>query len=493
MEHQPAHRGPGARQALNGPPPDTIVALATPPGRGGIAIVRLSGSEVPELSRALIGSLPAPRQATRARMLDADGGAIDDGLALYFPAPHSYTGEDVLELHAHGGPVIVERLIRRALELHARRAAPGEFTQRAYLNGKLDLAQAEAVAAMIDADSEAAADAALRSLEGELSTRVHELKEQLGGLRAYIEAAIDFADEEIDFLSDAALKDRLHATREQLGALQRSCRQGQLLTEGLRVVIAGRPNVGKSTLLNRLAGTESAIVTPIPGTTRDVLRERVLLEGVPLELLDTAGLRETDDTIEAEGVRRARAAIDGADHLLFVIDAAGDPQAEAYAQLRSQLPLSLAVTLVFNKADLCATTPPQVFQKLPSPGRPERSEGPAPADASDVLDALKWPPAVRISALSGAGIEALRRHLQDRFGLQATGEGTIAARARHVEALERVAAHLDAAEATLQAGRASELIAEELRLAERALGEITGPADNEELLGRIFSSFCIGK
>jgi tRNA modification GTPase len=471
VEHQPAHRDRDAGEALNSPPPDTIVALATPPGRGGIAIVRLSGPAVPELSRALLGSLPAPRQATRARMLDADGGAIDDGLALYFPAPHSYTGEDVLELHAHGGPVIVERLIRRALELHARRAAPGEFTQRAYLNGKLDLAQAEAVAALIDADSEAAAGAALRSLEGELSTRVQQLAERLGDLRAYIEAAIDFADEEIDFLSDAALKERLQAVREQLGALQRSCRQGRLLTEGLRVVIAGRPNVGKSTLLNRLAGTESAIVTPIPGTTRDVLRERVVLEGVPLELLDTAGLRATDDAIEAEGVRRARAAIDGADHLLFVIDAASDPQAEAYAQLRSQLPERLPVTLVFNKADLCATTPPVS----------EKPQGP------------DQPPAVRISALSGAGIEALRRHLQEYFGLAATGEGTIAARARHVEALERVAAHLEAADAALAGRRASELIAEELRLAERALAEITGPADSEELLGRIFSAFCIGK
>jgi tRNA modification GTPase len=472
VEHQPAHWGPGFGEALNAPPPDTIVAAATPPGRGGIAILRLSGSQVPELARALIGALPAPRQATRARMLAGDGSAIDTGLALYFPAPHSYTGEHVLELHAHGGPVIVERLVRRAVELKARRAAPGEFTQRAYLNGKLDLAQAEAVAALIDAASEAAAGAALRALEGELSNRVAALGERLGDLRAYLEAAIDFADEEIDFLSDAALGTRLHAAREQLHALQRACAAGRLLTEGLQVVIAGRPNVGKSTLLNRLAGYESAIVTPIPGTTRDVLRERVLLEGVPLEILDTAGLREASDTIEAEGVRRARAAIARADHLLFVIDASVDPEASAYAQLRGQFPPGLPVTLVFNKADLC----------------PSVSSTEAARTFGDQVAAAVW-----ISALSGAGVDALRVHLKDCFGLQGAEAGTIAARARHVEALGRVAAHLEAAGAALQGKRASELIAEELRLGQRALGEIIGPSDSEELLDRIFSSFCIGK
>jgi tRNA modification GTPase len=463
VEYQPAHRGRAPREALNAPPPDTIVAAATPPGRGGIAIVRISGAAVPELALALIGELPAPRQATRARILAADGNAIDAGLALHFPAPHSYTGEHVLELHVHGGPVVVERLIRRALELRARRAAPGEFTQRAYLNGKLDLAQAESVAALIDAASEAAAGAALRSLEGELSARVQALGARLGDLRAYVEAAIDFADEEIDFLSDAALSARLKAVREQLGALQRACATGRMLTEGLRVVIAGRPNVGKSTLLNRLVGYESAIVTPIPGTTRDVLRERVLLDGVPLEILDTAGLRETVDPIETEGVRRARDAIARADRLLFVIDAATDPQAEAWAQMRESLPATLPVTLVFNKTDLCA------------PAAPDE------------------PAVVRISALSGAGIDRLRSHLKDCFGLGGAEQGTIAARARHLEALERVAAHLDAAEDALQGRRASELIAEELRLGQRDLEEITGPADSDELLGRIFSTFCIGK
>jgi tRNA modification GTPase len=463
VEYQPAHRGRAPREALNAPPPDTIVAAATPPGRGGIAIVRISGAAVPELALALIGELPAPRQATRARILAADGNAIDAGLALHFPAPHSYTGEHVLELHVHGGPVVVERLIRRALELRARRAAPGEFTQRAYLNGKLDLAQAESVAALIDAASEAAAGAALRSLEGELSARVQALGARLGDLRAYVEAAIDFADEEIDFLSDAALSARLKAVREQLGALQRACATGRMLTEGLRVVIAGRPNVGKSTLLNRLVGYESAIVTPIPGTTRDVLRERVLLEGVPLEFLDTAGLRETLDPIESEGVRRARDAIARADRLLFVIDASNDPSAEAWAQLRAALPPALPVTLVFNKTDLRAPAPPEGLAT------------------------------VLISALSGAGIDALRSHLKDCFGLGSAEQGTIAARARHLEALARVAAHLDAADQALQGRRASELIAEELRCAQRALEQIIEPADSEELLGRIFSTFCIGK
>ena len=466
MEHQPAHQRRGPGEALSAAAPETIVAAATPPGRGGIAIVRISGAEVPALALALIGALPVPRVATLARMCAADGSAIDQGLALYFPAPHSYTGEHVLELHAHGGPVTVERLVRRALELRARRAEPGEFTQRAYLNGKLDLAQAEAVAALIDAASEAAAGAALRALDGELSARVHALAERLGELRAGVEAAIDFAEEDIEAPSDGALATRLQGVCAQLGALRRACVRGRLLTEGLRVVIAGRPNVGKSTLLNRLVGYESAIVTPIPGTTRDVLRERVLLDGVPLEILDTAGLRETVDPIEAEGVRRAEDAIAHADRLLFVIDAATDPAAEAWAQRRATLPAGLPVTLVFNKADLCSPAPP---------------------------DAGADPPAVRISALSGEGLEALREHLKACFGLAQPEQGTIAARARHIEALARVAAHLAAAGDALHGRRTSELIAEELRLAERALGEIVGPKDNEELLGRIFSSFCIGK
>ena len=336
---------------------DTIVAAATPPGRGGIAIVRVSGPATPRIGESLLGALPPPRVATTAQFRGADGEPIDHGLALYFPAPHSYTGEHVLELHGHGGPVLVEALIRRVLELGARRAQPGEFTQRAYLNGKLDLAQAEAVADLIDAASDAAARAALRSLEGEFSARVLALSQTLAELRAHVEAAIDFADEQIDVLSDQSLQARLTAATAQLQALRAASRQGRLLTEGMTVVIAGRPNAGKSSLLNRLAGHEAAIVTATPGTTRDLLRERILLDGMPLHVLDTAGLRRAGDAIEAEGIRRARAAMAGADRILFVIDAAADPQATGYLEERALLPPEVPVTVVFNKIDLAARDP----------------------------------------------------------------------------------------------------------------------------------------
>jgi tRNA modification GTPase len=310
---------------------DTIVAAATPPGRGGVGIVRVSGPLAEPIARALMGRVPVARYATNARFRAADGGAIDEGLALYFPAPHSYTGEDVLELHGHGGPVLVEALIARAVELGARRALPGEFTQRAYLNDRIDLAQAEAVADLIDAGSEAAARAALRSLQGEFSARVRALDESLAQLRAHVEATIDFPTDEIDHLADGALAARLADVRAQCAALQATARQGRMLTEGLTVVIAGAPNAGKSTLLNRLAGFDAAIVTAVPGTTRDVLRERVLIEGVPVLLLDTAGLRDSEDVIETEGMRRARAAMAQADRVLFLVDAATDPQAAAFA------------------------------------------------------------------------------------------------------------------------------------------------------------------
>ncbi len=467
MEYQPPDRDrDSARQALSPAAVPTIVAAATPPGRGGIAVVRLSGPEVPDLARRLLGALPQPRHATAARFLAADGSAIDRGLALYFPAPHSYTGEDVLELQGHGGPIVVDRLVRRALELGARRAGPGEFTQRAYLHGKLDLAQAEAVAGLIDAASEAAARAAMRSLEGEFSERVRALDESLAQMRTQVEAGIDFAEEDLDLPASAALAARLEHAQAALEALQRAGTQGRMLTEGLTVVIAGLPNVGKSTLLNRLAGHESAIVTPLPGTTRDVLRERILIEGLPVQLLDTAGLRTAEDPIEVEGIRRARAAIERADRVLFVVDAAADPTAEGYRRLRSGLPASVPVTLVYNKADLCAMTP-------------DVPEGEMPA--------------LRISALQGEGIDALRAHLRDAINLGAADEGVYAARARHLEALERAAAALAAAQGVLAAGREPELIAEELRLAGRAFGEIVGEVSSEDLLGRIFSSFCIGK
>jgi tRNA modification GTPase len=461
------------------PPADTIVASATPPGRGGVAVLRISGPRVPAMLPALLGDAAAarvtanPRLAVNASFRAADGDALDSGLALYFPAPHSYTGEDVLELHGHGGPVPVEAVIRRALELGARRAQPGEFTQRAYLNEKLDLAQAEAVASLIDAASDAAARAALRSLQGQLSQRVLALAELIGALRAQVEAAIDFADEDIEALSGPALRAQLAAVTAELHRLQGQCRQGRVLAEGLRVVIAGRPNAGKSTLLNRLAGHDAAIVTPLPGTTRDILREHILLDGLPLQVLDTAGLRDlapgasAGDAIEAEGIRRARAAMAQADHILFVIDAAADPGGEAYRAERARLPADVPVTLVFNKIDQAA---------------------PAAAGA-----AVPAPAAIRLSALTGAGVEQLATHLKDCAGFTANDSGVISARARHLEALERVAACLAQAGEQLQARRAPELVAEELRHAQRALGEIVGVEDSDALLGRIFATFCIGK
>lgn len=446
---------------------DTIVAAATPPGRGGIAIVRLSGHKVPAIATTLLGALPAPRLATRASFLDEADGAIDTGIALYFPAPHSYTGEHVLELQGHGSPVVVEALIGRAVALGARRAQPGEFTQRAYLNGKLDLAQAEAVADLIDAASEAAARAALRSLEGEFSVQVRSLGTALAALRVQVEAAIDFAEEEIEVLPDLALREQLEAAVRQLAALRAISGQGRLLTEGMTIVIAGPPNAGKSTLLNRLAGHEAAIVTPLPGTTRDVLRERIQLDGMPLHLLDTAGLRaQPGDAIEAEGIRRAEAALARADRILFVIDAAADPGASAYEAERARLPAQVPVTLVFNKIDLC----------VPAVGRPAAG-----------IDSI------RVCARTGEGLETLRSHLKARMGFAHGGEGAISARARHLEGLARCAGHLHAAVQQLAQRCARELVAEELRRAQLALGEIIGSESSDELLGRIFGSFCIGK
>jgi tRNA modification GTPase len=448
---------------------ETIVAAATPPGRGGIAIVRISGPAVRALASGMLGLVPEPRHATQAVFRAADGAALDEGLALFFPGPASYTGEDVLELQGHGGPVLVEALIARALELGARRALPGEFTQRAYLNGKIDLAQAEAVADLIDAGSVAAARAALRSLQGEFSARVQALDTALAGLRAHIEATIDFPTEEIDFLADAALGRQLAEVAAQCAALQAAAQQGRVLTEGLTVVIAGAPNAGKSTLLNRLAGHDAAIVSDIPGTTRDLLRERIQIEGVPLQLLDTAGLRASGDAIESEGMRRARAAMANADRVLFLIDAQSDPQARSFEPERAQLPAEVPVTVVYNKIDLLEH---------------ELRGAPPPPGASVTL---------AISARSGTGLDALRRHLLDAAGYAPGEGGTLSARSRHLDALRSVAAHLAAAQRQRCEARAGELVAEELRAAQRALGDITGQQSPDELLGLIFSTFCIGK
>jgi tRNA modification GTPase len=446
---------------------DTIVAAATAPGRGGIGVVRVSGPLVPDIAAAVLGALPAARLASLRPFRAADGQPIDLGIALYFAAPHSYTGEHVLELQGHGGPVLLETLVDRIVSLGGRRAAPGEFTQRAFLNDKIDLAQAEAVADLIDAGSRDAARAAMRSLQGEFSARVAALNEALINLRLYVEAAIDFPEEEIDFLADRELTERLEAVRTFFDDVQAAARQGRLLRDGMTVVIAGRPNAGKSSLLNRLAGHEAAIVTDIPGTTRDVLRERIDIDGLPLHVLDTAGLRDAGDAVEEEGVRRARLEMARADRLLFVIDAATDAQANAYFEEHERLPAHVPVTLVFNKCDLAAGLP--------------------------VTDTLAGPPRVNISALHGDGIDLLRAHLKQSMGFQSADAGSVSARQRHLDALARARSHVEDGAQQLRQSRAGELMAEDLRRAQQVLGEITGEFSSEDLLGRIFSSFCIGK
>jgi len=444
----------------------TIAAVATPPGRGGIGIVRLSGTATRNIAMAMLGKLPAARHATFANFLDVLGQPLDRGLAIFFPAPHSFTGEDVLELHGHGGPVVLDMVLHRALELGAHLARPGEFSERAFLNGKLDLAQAEAVADIIEAGSQAAARSALRSLEGEFSQRVHTLVEGLTRLRMYVEAAIDFPEEEIDFLADERITQELDMQARAITALLASAQQGVLLHDGMTVVLAGPPNSGKSSLLNALATRDTAIVSPVPGTTRDVLRERIHIDGMPLHIIDTAGLRESQDAIESEGIRRARAQMERADRLLLVIDDSvsdARPAREAEALLPAKLPR----TVLRNKIDLTGR-PPGIKQ---TQGEVE----------------------ISLSAKTGEGLEHLHQHLKECMGFQSAGEGTFMARRRHLDAIRRAEAHLAQGNARLRESRAGELLAEELRLAQQALSEITGEFTPEDLLGRIFSSFCIGK
>jgi tRNA modification GTPase len=391
---------------------------------------------------------------------------LDEGLALYFPAPHSFTGEHVLELHGHGGPVVLDLLLQEVFRHGARPARPGEFSERAFLNSKIDLVQAEAVADLIESASADAARAAVRSLDGEFSQRVRDINEQLIGLRLHIEATLDFPDEGVDLPADKNLAGRTQQLVRQIELLRSATRQGQLLHDGMTVVLAGPPNAGKSSLLNALAQRDSAIVSPIPGTTRDVLRERIQIDGLPLHVLDTAGLRETENAIESEGVRRAHAAMQRADRVLLVIDDGAEEGGGARSFLE-QLPGSARVTVVRNKIDLSGRAP-----------------GPL-ALATEM-------PEFAISAQNGAGLDALRQHLKECMGYQAAGEGTFSARRRHLDAIERARGHVDAALAQLAVRRA-ELAAEELRQAQQQLGEITGEFSSDDLLGRIFSSFCIGK
>lgn len=446
-------------------PADTIVAIATAPGRGAIGVIRVSGPDTPRVAAAVLGGLPTPRRAVHRQFLEADGTVLDEGLALYFAAPASFTGEPVLELQGHGGAVVMQLLLERLRRLGCRDARPGEFSERAFLNGRMDVAQAEAVADLIDAATGAAARAAVRSMQGEFSAQIRALQAALTELRVYVEAAIDFPDEEIDFLSGAALGDRLARIFERLSAVAAAARQGALLRDGLTVVIAGKPNAGKSSLLNRLVGDDVAIVTSLPGTTRDVLRERVQLDGLPLTLIDTAGLREAGDEAEAEGVRRARREIARADRLLYVVDAATD--APRLPPDLADVPETCAITLVLNKIDL-------------------------PGSASAV-DGEAGPPAIRVSARTGEGIQQLRDHLKTAAGYAGADVGAFSARQRHLDALTRSERHVRNAVATLRETGAFELFAEDLRLAQLALGEITGEVGSEELLAEIFGSFCIGK
>jgi tRNA modification GTPase len=432
---------------------DTIAAIATPAGRGGIGVVRVSGPGVPAISSRILGSLPAPRQALFGRFRDAHGESIDEGLALYFPAPHSYTGEAVLELQGHGGPLVMQTVLRACLDAGARLAEPGEFTRRAFLEGKLDLAQAEAVADLIDASSQEAARAALRSLSGEFSAAISRLSEQLVELRALTEAMLDFPEEEVDAVHREAASTRLAAAARSLEEVLAKSREGSLLRSGIHVVLAGRPNVGKSSLLNRLAGEERAIVTPIAGTTRDALREPIQIQGVPLTLVDTAGLREASGAIERLGMERTQRELGQAD-LVLLVEEAGKP-APPLPGLTSQVQR----IVVYNKLDLAAQ-----FK--------------APAGA------------VAVSAKTGQGLEELRAAILAAAGWSSTGESVFLARERHLRALQKARGHLDAARGELARW---EFFAEELRLAHTALGAITGEYTADDLLGEIFSRFCIGK
>jgi tRNA modification GTPase len=443
-------------------PAETIVALATPPGTGGVGVVRMSGGQVERIARVMLGSLPEPRVATYATFRDARGEPVDAGLALYFPGPASFTGESVVELQGHGGPLVLSMLVEAAVELGARRAEPGEFTKRAFLNDKIDLAQAEAIADLIESGTAQAARAALRSLSGAFSDAVNSLVDQLTGIRMYVEAAIDFPEEEIDFLGDEELGERLSSCSAAFESLLSQAAVGRVMRDGYQVVIVGKPNAGKSSLMNRLSGEETAIVTELAGTTRDVLRERINIDGLAVELVDTAGLRDNPDRIEEEGIRRARKAMAEADAVLWIQDAT-----EAVPeQIEEPVPDGIPVTIVRNKIDLSG-------------------------ERAGTVDGKR--PVVLLSARTGEGLDALRERIRELAGFRDLGEGAFTARRRHVEALRDAHRHFQAGRAALRDAHAGELLAEELRLSQQALGTITGEFTADDLLGRIFSEFCIGK
>ena len=450
---------------------DTIVAQATPPGRGGVGIVRISGPMAKTVAERMLGHCPSPRKAELMTFRDLDGHVLDQGIALYFAAPNSFTGEDVLELQGHGGPVLIDMIVKAVLDFpDIRPARPGEFSERAFLNDKLDLTQAEAIADLIETTSEQAAKAALQSLQGGFSHEIDKLVDAVIHLRMYVEAAIDFPDEEIDFLSDGKVAGDLDSIIDQLHEVSVQAKQGSLLREGMKVVIAGRPNAGKSSLLNALAGRESAIVTAIAGTTRDVLREHIQIDGMPLHIIDTAGLRDSPDEVEQIGIQRAWQEIRSADRVLFMVDAnetnAVHP-ADIWPEFFAELPDDLPYTVIRNKVDLSAEPV--------------------------ALDHIAGIPVIHLSAKTGHGIDLLREHLKHCVGYQATNEGSFMARRRHLDALDRAREHLLLGRDQLEQHLAGELLAEELRLTQQHLNEITGEFTSDDLLGKIFSSFCIGK
>ncbi|MDP0297775.1 tRNA uridine-5-carboxymethylaminomethyl(34) synthesis GTPase MnmE [Glaesserella parasuis] len=450
---------------------ETIVAQATPIGRGGIGILRVSGPLATEVAQAVLGKCPKPRIADYLPFKDEDGTVLDQGIALFFKAPHSFTGEDVLELQGHGGQVILDLLLNRILKVKGVRIArAGEFSEQAFLNDKLDLAQAEAIADLIDATSEQAARSALKSLQGEFSNKINELVDSVIYLRTYVEAAIDFPDEEIDFLADGKIEAKLNEIIAQLANVRQEAKQGTILREGMKVVIAGKPNAGKSSLLNALAGREAAIVTDIAGTTRDVLREHIHIDGMPLHIIDTAGLREASDEVEKIGIKRAWDEIEQADHVLLMIDS-NESQADSFQQewatFLAKLPKNIPVTVIRNKVDLTG-----------------EAESLVQADNFTVI---------RLSAQTKVGVDLLREHLKKSMGYQSSTEGGFIARRRHLVALETAAEHLERGHVQLTQFYAGELLAEELRMVQNALSEITGQFTSDDLLGNIFSSFCIGK
>lgn len=449
---------------------DTIAAVATPPGRGGVGIVRVSGLLCLPIANQLLGITPTPRHAHYLPFLDLQGEVIDEGLVLYFPGPNSFTGEDVLEFQGHGGPMLLDRLLENLLLAGVRLAQPGEFTQRAFLNDKMDLAQAEAIADLIDATSRQAADNALKSLQGVFSEKIHALVDKLIHLRMYVEAAIDFPEEEIDFISDGKVQEDLEEIIQQLASVKNEAKQGYLMREGMNVVLAGRPNAGKSSLMNALAGYDKALVTEIAGTTRDVLKEHIHLDGMPLHLIDTAGLRETDDLVEKLGVERAWQEIEKADRILLLVDAQTtsslDPL-EIWPEFVKRLPFPERLTLVRNKIDLTEEVPES--------------------------DLSTTPPVIRIAAKQLVGVDNLRQHLKEVMGLQSTTEGGFSARRRHLDALKRASQVIHKGQQQLEMHGAGELLAEDLRVAQESLSEITGQFTADDLLGKIFGEFCIGK